>query len=371
MPCRHHIGERIVFHRWKCMEIEDSTAPISPLFSKFKQTFSSLKYTKYSLSIPKVKKPMREKREKIVSLCQNALQLDQSRGDYKELIVLTLVYLDEAPESFKKFHIPGAISNARWMAKLLYCLKIVLLSGNLEEFKTIFPKEQVLKIKVFVEFVVYCYVPWWITASHTASSPQNDLQMINDFALYEAIHPKIANTAKKALSLHLWYLTEEVLPLSLFSNSLDNETKEEIIKVMLATEKSFSKEKSKRHGTSYGKPTFPKYPKTKVTELCSFAGAECWRFFTILGISPDFLKLPVLEWTNSHSYYESQELVNSLRVVNDSAENGVKLCYDFLSSSKKEQQLQNILQVVENGRHRLPNQRNSGVPSKKWHLKLE
>ena len=83
------------------------------------------------------------------------------------------------------------------------------------------------------------------------------------------------------------------------------------------------------------------------------------------------MKLPVLEWTNSHSYYESQELVNSLRVVNDSAENGVKLCYDFLSSSKKEQQLQNILQVVENGRHRLPNQRNSGVPSKKWHLKLE
>ena len=69
LPCRHHIGERIVFHCWKCMEIEDSTAPISPLFSKFKQTFSSLKYTKYSLSIPKVKKPLREKREKIVSKC--------------------------------------------------------------------------------------------------------------------------------------------------------------------------------------------------------------------------------------------------------------------------------------------------------------
>ena len=281
------------------------------------------------------------------------------------------MYLDDAPTSFKKFQIPGAISNARWMGKLLYCLKIVLLSDHIEKLGNIFPKDQLLKIKEFVQFFVYCYVPWWITASHTASAPHNDVQMVNDFVHYEAIHPDLANAAKKTMSLHMWYLTEELIPLALLSSSLNIDTKDSIRKIMLKTKKSFNQEKSQRHGNGYGKPSFPKYPETTVTDLPMFAGTECWRFFDILGISSDFLKFPVMDWRDLESYNVATEVVNSLRVVNDSAENGVKLCFDFLVTSKNKKQLQNILQVVENCRNRLPNQRDTAMPSKKWHLKLE
>ena len=44
-------------------------------------------------------------------------------------------------------------------------------------------------------------------------------------------------------------------------------------------------------------------------------------------------------------------------VVNDAAEIGVKLCHDYIKSSKQEGVLQNILQVVENVRARVPDMR--------------
>ena len=61
----------------------------------------------------------------------------------------------------------------------------------------------------------------------------------------------------------------------------------------------------------------------------------------------------------------------SLSVVNDGAERGVKLAYDFLDSSKKEENLQNVLQIVENDRNLIPNQRKRKLSSGRWSLKLD
>ena len=80
-----------------------------------------------------------------------------------------------------------------------------------------------------------------------------------------------------------------MIPFGLFSNSLTIETKDSIKKIMLETETSFCQEKSQR---GYGKPSFPKYHETTVTDLPMFAGTECWRLFSILGISSDFSKIP-------------------------------------------------------------------------------
>ena len=47
----------------------------------------------------------------------------------------------------------------------------------------------------------------------------------------------------------------------------------------------------------------------------------------------------------------------TLRVCNDSAERGVKLVADFLHLAKKEENLQNYVQVVEKDRKNVPNLR--------------
>ena len=48
------------------------------------------------------------------------------REDYKEFTELCLLYLDSTERSFK-FHRPGAVHKARWMGKILYAVKMVLL----------------------------------------------------------------------------------------------------------------------------------------------------------------------------------------------------------------------------------------------------
>lgn len=66
---------------------------------------------------------------------------------------------------------------------------------------------------------------------------------------------------------------------------------------------------------------------------------------------------PVEEWAENDSYVKGKEIVDALRVSNDSAERGVKLAADFLQSSKNEDKYQQILQVVENDRKNVPDQR--------------
>ena len=64
-------------------------------------------------------------------------------------------------------------------------------------------------------------------------------------------------------------------------------------------------------------------------------------------------------------------MVDSLSVVNDGAERGVKLAHDFLDAAKTNKNFQNILQVVENDRKSVPNQRKRKVQSKTWFLHLQ
>ena len=202
----------------------------------------------------------KSKLNQIVALCKDALQKGFDRGDYRELIILTLVYLRSPPHEFKRLQTPGADSKARWMSKILFSLKIVLLSKQLE----IFSKGEVLhpgqlgKIEVFVDFVVYCYVPWWITCSHTSSAPINDITLLKSFMEYKSIHLGVATTATRAFESHLWYLTEELVPLSLFSDSIDEPCKEQLKDKMITCRGTASSDiNSKRRGHAFGKPIFP------------------------------------------------------------------------------------------------------------------
>ena len=49
LPCKHHIGERILHHCWQTLEIEPSTSPEISLFVKFKKAYARIQYTKYQL----------------------------------------------------------------------------------------------------------------------------------------------------------------------------------------------------------------------------------------------------------------------------------------------------------------------------------
>ena len=124
-------------------------------------------------------------------------------------------------------------------------------------------------------------------------------------------------------------------------------------------------------GTDYGKPKFPAVPTTTENDLSDFIEQDSLMFFTILKLDSSFLNHPVDDWINIESFKEAKEVVSNMCVVNDAAEWGVKLCHDFLPTAKKEKNLQNILQVVENCRNHKPNQRKRKLESRNWFLAVE
>ena len=64
------------------------------------------------------------------------------------------------------------------------------------------------------------YLPCWITATVPASAPCHDLNIINSILQFNEINQGAAKNALMGIENHLWYLTEELLPLSLFSSNV-------------------------------------------------------------------------------------------------------------------------------------------------------
>ena len=191
----------------------------------------------------------------------------------------------------------------------------------------------------------------------------NDLRLLISISNYSALNFGVAEAAKKAFQRHLWYLTEELAPLAFFTHDVDESTKEELRVTLLNQKYLLPAEISKRHGSGFGKPTFPDMNDLPQQNLSELFGRESWQFFIILGIDTEFLFSPVSSWSSMESFRQAKDVVQALHVVND----------DFILSSKKEQTLQGILQVVENSRARLPDQRKLATAdggNKKWYLKL-
>jgi hypothetical protein len=107
------------------------------------------------------------------------------------------------------------------MAKLLYSMKMDMLGSKIDKELpkgSVFARNQSALIHRFVTFIVYCYVN------------------------------------------HMWYLTEELVPHALFSASVPDSVKENMVVRMMANRPDdVNKMKNKRHGTGFGKPKFPKH----------------------------------------------------------------------------------------------------------------
>ena len=87
-------------------------------------------------------------------------------------------------------------------------------------------------------------------------------------------------------------------------------------------------------------------------------------FKKILELYTTFLQERATTWETSTFYNTAISIINSLKVVNDAAEHGLKLGYDFIDSAKSEEVYQEVLQVMENDRKRNPNHRNTKQKSK-------
>lgn len=370
--CRHHIGEIILSHVFDDLKIEASKSPDISVFKRFRKHYTLLQFVEDSdseipINLSKFDdSSFSESAKTLIDECKNnVIKLAKSnvvfcRGDYLEFVQLCLLFLVDDPNEITaaNFKRPGALHKARWMAKLIYSIKICLFQHQIQELPagTITTHQQVLKIRNFVNFVTLVYSSWWMTCTSVFDAPWNDLQFFHLLIKYSVINSEISESAIKAFTNHLWYVTEETVPLALWSDKVPEADRRVLADSMLAIRPANLSNPKHRFGMGFGKPKFPKKIDDSST-LSDFVGIDSWFLFFILKLDSEFMVEDVKQWPNCISYQTSKTNLKGINVVNDCAERGIKLTNDFLTSAKTEDHYQNILQVVEHDRKKIPNLR--------------
>ena len=256
------------------------------------------------------------------------------------------------------------------MAKLIYSIKLCLFENQIAELPhgMITTQHQVSKVREFVNFVTLVYSSWWMTCSSVTDAPWNDLNLFHSILQYDMLNRDISVSAVRAFKRHLWYLTAEMVPLALWSSKVPAVERRRLADRLLAVKPALELQSPQdRFGSGFGKPKFPNFI-TISTTLADLVGSDSWYTFAVLKINSEFLTEDVSDWSSHDGYQAALTNIEALNVINDSAERGVKLSADFLSTSKKEEHYQNVLQVVEGDRSRQSNLRKRKPTTQQLHL---
>ena len=350
LPCRHHISELILRAAWESIFGEDM-GPYYTEFKQFQSNWSNLNKTKTS-GLDLQEEWMHEKADDIIKLCQTLLESDWARDDYKECIELVLFLLGHPPENFT-FKLPGAMSKARWMAVLIYGIKIFLFRKALKKGK----KEQ-KKLERFVIFGCLFYIKHWVMTRFASEAPHMDLKLYKDMIAYKEFDNEVADAVLDKLTRHTWYLNMEYVPFTLFSKLVPEEEKAEIA-MKLSKVKPPKKYKGGYPSEVQVLKDYEFGANYKLSDSIMYGSLY---LFDTLKIDREWLDKPIAQWEEYDSYLEMEDFVRNLLVTNDAAERGIKLCHDFAKSLTKDaQEMQDLLQTVEKNRQELPNANKSSI----------
>ena len=138
------------------------------------------------------------------------------RGDYKELVELLIIYLGGKIYNFK-FRITGADHHARWMSKIIYCLKISLL---INQYKL--DDESKAKLLECAKFQSIIYCKYWFMTPFAAAAPLLDLEFYGKLLKWRTVSPTQAFYLRRLARKHHWYITPKLVTLSLFDQGFQH-----------------------------------------------------------------------------------------------------------------------------------------------------
>ena len=276
LACRHHVGETIIRWVWNDLAIEKSSGPKTAVFQKLSEVWTDLDFSA-AIYLPSVDPEC----EAVRLLSEKQTYL---RDDYKEVVELSLLYLGAIERKSVSFRRPGAMHQARWMAKIIYAFKLIMFSN--QELLSL-NQQTLTKIKDFCDFAAKVYVPWWVQCSFAKKAPKNDMLLLKNIILWKSFNPIVHKSALKAFHRHLWYLSEKLVPLALFDESVSSEVKTKMVnEIMKKKEQHREMSSSQQNGRGYTKlkPTIIE----QTTDLSTFVGRLSWTFFQTIGCSTDF-----------------------------------------------------------------------------------
>jgi hypothetical protein len=219
--CRHHVYELVLKAVFEVKIKQVTTSPDIPLFKKLKENWKNIDPTKIQCyrqtvelfrTVPEV--------DNLIDFYYAELKNVMVREDYRELIELSIIFLGGDAEKKFKIRPPGAMHQARWMARAIYSLKLLLFSSQLK--LNTKDKEALLDVCLFI---VTIYVKSWFRCSLAVKAPYTDLCFLKSLKDYENVNESISKAALQKFLQHLWYLTDEIAVLALFDDDVDEETK--------------------------------------------------------------------------------------------------------------------------------------------------
>lgn len=243
MACRHHVFEIILQSVFVGSKFAPSSGPDIPLFKRFKNQWETIDLTQFSIWSTDVKTSivLNDVREQILIFSHEKLRYDFPRDDYKEFLELVVIFLGDVPPGGIKFRQPGPYHLARWMAKGIYCLKIILFQ---KQFKLSVGEKK--SLQTICCFIVKCYTESWFTAPDAVQAPLNDIIFIKKLHSYKNDDKIIAEIALNKFLNHLWYLNEECAAFSLFDDRINVKQKRNMVQKILEGDKEEEKEVQKK-----------------------------------------------------------------------------------------------------------------------------
>ena len=162
---------------------------------------------------------------------------------------------------------------------------------------------------------------------------------------------------------HLWYLNPEQVAFAFFDENLDKKVKINMALKLLSlsqatetTDKENPEEFIEDIRIIKAQIDVASDPFIFDKDVDFFISLQTLNFFKRFNISTDFLHSDPDVWFENEHFLKGQKIVRNLRVVNDTAERGVKLIQDFKNRiTKNEEQKQYLLQVVAECRKLYPN----------------
>ena len=162
---------------------------------------------------------------------------------------------------------------------------------------------------------------------------KNPSQLLSKYPLFETM----GEAMKTRLEEHLWYLSEELVVLSLFSKKIDEAQKNRCRKVML-------KHYTENLGPVKGKLITPDISNLNSIDISTLFGKESWRLLHLCGIEgKSFLEKPASCWENCNDYKMLENIVKNFVVVNDVAERAVLLAKSLQNKLTKDSKMKNTL----------------------------
>lgn len=344
LMCRHHILEIVIKDVYHHLFSSDTPNNIfHPILKEFWSELHERNFPFSPLNEPEFTNNMNGDTQNLFAYLK-AKAIDELnfqlkskfiRDDYKEVTSVALKFLRGRVEPVRRnqveFHALIDSSNARFMATCIQGLESYLFRETIDWRK---PGCQRIRenLERFCVFVSLIYIRYWNRSSILFDAPPNDLKFLQDIQRYRSIDESVADIATAALNRHLYYMSEELVPLSLFSEKLQiaekNEIREKLINFESETmpPRLMSPNQLNNHIAYTSGMNQPKYD-WSLLSIVDLIGERSVFFFDVLGINRGFLRVDASEWGKQKEYNAVKRVIHAALIcINDGSERVISKC---------------------------------------------